>query len=238
MWADLSLNCFSGYELDSHYGDCFQSNIAYVILKGSLQPAIFIHGRVPTWIKDWSLFNHLLSLREMFWLASHGLATLSFEAPTCAFVCARWTNSRQSCHRRKRGFDDDSFTNGPHLINPKSGHMDTLEERLLYGEWSEQSHTSQTTLRSPRLSIHVSRISIFSAYTKEIYAHLVCQSWPDKPVYVLNTAGTLDIPASHCHRQVKTEISASTKSPALLKCWRFNLGWSSLFCPKPQFCVH
>lgn len=140
MWADLSLNCFSGYELDSHYGDCFQSNITYVILKGSLQPAIFIHGRVPTWIKDWSLFNHLLSLREMFWLASHGLATLSFEAPTCAFVCARWTNSRQSCHRRKRGFDDDSFTNGPHLINPKSGHMDTREERLPHGEWSDQSH--------------------------------------------------------------------------------------------------
>lgn len=31
------------------------------------------------------------------------------------------------------GCNDDSFTNGPHLITPKSGHTDTQGERLLCG---------------------------------------------------------------------------------------------------------
>lgn len=141
----------------------FKKHLAYAIMKGSLQWAIFIRGHVPTWIKDWSLFNNLLSLRKMFWLASHGSGHAGFEAPTCALVCASWTNSCQSCHRRKRSFHDDSFTKEPHLINPKSGRIDTQEDRLLYSEWSDLSHTSQTTLRSPWLSVHVSRISIFSA---------------------------------------------------------------------------
>ncbi len=49
--------------------------------KAALQCSIFIHGHVPTWIKDSSLFNNLLSLRKMFWLASHGLAMLALKRP-------------------------------------------------------------------------------------------------------------------------------------------------------------
>lgn len=66
---------------------------------------------------------------------------------------------------------------------------------------------------TPRGSpFHVNRISICRAHSKDIYAHLVCQSCTNKPVYVLNTVGTLDIPDTRCHRQV-------IKSTATLRCF-------------------
>lgn len=130
--------------------------VAYNVL--FLSAVMFPHE-----LKIEALFNNSLSLRKMFWLASRGSGHTGFEAPTCAFVFASWTNSCQSCQGRKKSCHDDSFTKEPHLINPNSGRIDTQEDRLLYSEWSDLSHTSQTTLRSPRLSVHVSRISIFSA---------------------------------------------------------------------------
>ncbi|CAB1439999.1 unnamed protein product [Pleuronectes platessa] len=55
---------------------------------------------------------------------------------------------------RGAGCGDDSFTKGPHLITPKSGHTDTQEQRLLYGgsgpsDFRATSGTSQTALRFP-----------------------------------------------------------------------------------------
>lgn len=82
----------------------------------------------------------------------------------------------------------------------------------LQWQWAIRSEThikSQAALGSPRLSIHVNRISILSAHTKEISAQMVCQYRPNKPVYVLNTVGTLDVPRRHRHRQVITAITPS-----------------------------
>lgn len=208
----MRLNCFSGYELHSDYIDCLKSNIACVIMQGSLQCAIYIHGHVPTWIKDASHFNNLLSLRKMFWLASRSLTTLALKHPP-VHSCVDAGPTTVKAVIRGAGWDDDSFIKGPHLIIPKSGHMDTQEERLLYsGSWrSDLSHASHhKPFPYPEGSPFTwTGYKIFDAYTEEISAHLVCQSRPVKPVYVLNTVGTLDIPDRHCHRPVITAISAS-----------------------------
>ena len=144
----------------------------------------------------------------MFWLASRCLATLALKRPP-VHLCIRAGSTSVGAVIRGAGCNHDSFTKGPHLITPKSGHLDTQEDRLLDSSRSELRVASRTTLRSPRLSFHANRISIFSTHTEEISAHLVCQSWPNKPVYVLNTVGTLGIPDRHCHRQVITAITAS-----------------------------
>lgn len=111
----------------------------------------------------------------------------------CICVCTP-SNSRQSCHQRtglrwwfihKRA----SFNYSQIKSHGYPGGAAALQRQ--WAIRSEPRVTSQTTLRFPRLFIHVNRISIFSARTKEISAHLVCHSWPNKPVYVLNTAGTL-----------------------------------------------
>lgn len=144
----------------------------------------------------------------MFRLASHSLTTPALKQPP-VHLRGCWTDSCQSCHYQ-RSFHDDSFIRGPHLITPKSGHVDTREEQLLFQRHSDLSCiTSQTTLRCPPLPVHMNRISIFLAHTEEIYTHLVCQSWPIKPVYVLNTVGTLNIPDRHRHRRLITAITAS-----------------------------
>lgn len=210
MGRNISLNSFSGYELDCHYVDCLNSNIARVA-----NNLLFLSMVV--------MFPHELKIQAFLIMYCHWGRCFGW-LPT---VLPRWLWSTHLCLRAcgagptpvkavTRGVSggDDSFTKGPHLITPKSGHMDTQEERLLCsGSASIRSEpravTSQTTLGSPRLSSHVSRISIFSAHTAEISTHLVCQSRPNKPVYVLSTVGTLDIPDRHCHGQVITAITAS-----------------------------
>lgn len=67
-------------------------------------------------------------------------------------------------------FRDDSFAKEPRLINPKSCRADTCEVRMLYGERRDRIHGP---LPHPCGFLCVSRISIFSASTKEIYAHLM-----------------------------------------------------------------
>lgn len=112
-------------------------------MQDSLQCSIFIRGHVPTWIKDLSLFNNLLSLRKMFWMSSHGLATLALKHPP-VHLCMHAGPTSVKAVIRGAGCDDDSFTKGPHLITPKSGHMDTQEKRRLYSGSgrSDLSHAS------------------------------------------------------------------------------------------------
>lgn len=174
---------------------------------------IFIHGHVPTWIKDSSLFNNLLSLREMFLSAPHSLATPALKRPPVCLHVHNTPSPRQSCHGRSWLCDDDSFIKEPHLITLKSGHMDTQEERAAV---EQPSHLSPTSHHKPLFSPHGSpftwtgfqSLQASSAHNKEICIHLVCHSRPNKPVYVLNTAGTLDIPDRHRHRRVITAITA------------------------------
>lgn len=187
----------------------WKATLYVVIIQSSLRCAIFIHGHVPTWVKDLGLFNNLLSLRKMFWLASLSLATLALKHPP-VHLCV---HAGPTPCIRGAGCDDDSFTKGPHLITPKSGHVDTQEVRLLCSG-SGQSDLSHASHHKPLSDPHGSPFtwtwfSIFSAYTKEISAHLVCQSESNKPVYALNTVGTLDIPDRHGCRQVITAITAS-----------------------------
>lgn len=120
---------------------------------------------------------------------------------THLWICVCMFGNRQSCHGQKQSWAMIHSQTASHLITPKSGHTDAQEKQMLYGAngWSDPSHASQTTLRSPWIHVHVSRISISPAQTKEISAHLVCQRWPDKLVYVLNTSGTLAIPDRPCH---------------------------------------
>lgn len=144
----------------------------------------------------------------MFWLASHVATPVLKHSPILLYVHTGPIPFRAVMW--KAGYDDDSFIKDSHLITPKSGRMNTQEKRLFCsgGGRSDLRHIkSQTTLRSPRLSIHVNRISIFTAHTKEISTQMVCQRWPNKPVYVLNAMGTFDIPHRHCHRQVITAIT-------------------------------
>ncbi|KAI4825763.1 hypothetical protein KUCAC02_021433, partial [Chaenocephalus aceratus] len=99
------------------------------------------------------------------------LATLALKRPP-VHLCIRAGPTSVRAVIRGAGCNHDSFTKGPHLITPKSGHLDTQEDRLLYSSRSELRVASRTTLRSPRLSFHTNRISIFSTHTEEISAHL------------------------------------------------------------------
>lgn len=140
----------------------WKDNTGCVILSGSLQCAIFIRAHVPTWIKDWSLFNNLLSLKKMFWSASHSPAALALKHPPVRFVRTHWTVSRRSCHPRKRVLSAMMIhSKGPHLINPKLGHVDTQEGWLPYSEWSDLSHASQSTPTDPH-RFYRSREQVFN----------------------------------------------------------------------------
>lgn len=155
-------------------------------------------------------FNNLLSLRKMFWIASCSLAVLTLKHRLERLYMHTGPLPVKAV-RRDPGCHNDSFIKGPHLIISKSGHIDAQEMCLLYSNSmrSDLSHTSnhKLPLRSPWCFAHVNGISVFSAQSKAISTHLVCQSWSNKSVYTLNTMGSFDIPDRHRHRQVITPIA-------------------------------
>lgn len=128
---------------------------------------IFNHGHVPTWIKDSSLFNNLLSLREMFLSAPHSLATPALKRPPVCLHVHNTPSPRQSCHGRSWLCDDDSFIKEPHLITLKSGHMDTQEERLLYGSRRIPAPRPITNHSSVPTALH-SREQDFNLYKLQV----------------------------------------------------------------------
>lgn len=146
---------------------------------------------------------------EMFWLASHDVATPVLKhSPILLYVHTGPIPFRAVMW--KADYDDDSFIKDSFNYSQIRSREYPGEAAVLQWRWAIRSEThikSQTTLRSPRLSIHVNGISIFTAHTKEISTQMVCQRWPNKPVYVLNAMGTFDIPHRHCHRQVITAIT-------------------------------
>lgn len=148
MGWNVSLNCFSAYELNDHYTDCLKSNIAGVILWGNIQCAIFSHGHVPTWIKDSDLLIIYCHWDRCFgWLPTVWL----WSTHLCISVCAHTLDEFLSKSvMRGAGSNDDSLINGPHLITLKSGHMGTQEKWLLCSASgrSDVSHTHQITNHS------------------------------------------------------------------------------------------
>jgi len=147
----------------------------------------------------------------MFWLTSHGLVALALKHPPVHL----WVDVGPvpvKAVMRGAGCHDDPFIKGPHLITLESGHMDTQEKRLLYGGrmWSDLSHTSNhKPLSDPHGSSFTWTGFQSSVLRPKRFPPTRCQSWPNKPVYVLNTVGTLNIPDRRYHRQVITAITSS-----------------------------
>lgn len=239
-WAEIAARALSWIAIMLM---AWKDNTEYVIRNGSLQCAIFIRAHVPTWIKDWSLFNNLLSLKKMFWSASHSPAALALKHPPVRFVRTHWTVSRRSCHPRKWVLSVMMIhSKGPHLINPKLGHVDT-KGGVAAVQWMIRSEPRITKRanRSPQVFLLFSRAGFQSSVLTpgRFYTHLVCQSWPEKPVYVLNTSGTPDIAVKHWCGQKQEGTIASVDSQERVQFKNgIVLGLMLLFlCPKPQFCV-
>lgn len=129
------------------------------------------------------------------------------------YACAHtWNSSCQSCHGRsrlRRWFIHKRLSFNYSQIRSHGYPGGPAALQRLWAIASEPRVESQTARGSPQLSLHVNGISISSARTKEISTHPACQSLPNKPVYVLNTVGTLGIPDRHCYRQVITAITPS-----------------------------
>lgn len=175
----MSLNCFSGYELDGHYTDCFKSNIECGIIQSTLQCPIFIHSHVPTWIQgsDSGLVNNLLSLKNMFWLVSLDLDMLALKHPP-VHLCACWTNSCQSCHRRSRLWP--RFIHKGASFNYSQIRSRGYPRGAAVCSDSGQSDLNHASHHKPLSDPHGSPFtwtgfSIFGTYTKEISAHLLSE---------------------------------------------------------------
>lgn len=116
--------------------------------------------------------------------------------------------------------DHDSFTKGPHLITPKSGHVDTQEEQLFAATVGNQIWTTRHITNHSQIptALHSHEQDFQSSVlTPKRFLPTCCQSWSNKPVYALNTIGTLDIPDRRGYRQVITAITASYYIPSTFK---------------------